>query len=269
MKLSQYFLPILRDDPKEAEIVSHRLMLRAGMIRQESAGIYSWLPMGYKVLRNIERIVREVLAELDSRHFRGRTADAVTENDGGRLVVSCRVVTLSEVEGRLNSVRRLVVPPRAVVTPAVRDELQHRKIALEYAAEEETKCSGPLRLVMASTGQQIDPAALTAELAAEDVTVDRRPFDCPISAVDYLAGKVAQQHTLGLLLTGQTAAAACLANRHRHVRAVDDAEKVDAVGANLLILDPAAGVFLLKRIVVDFCRGGVRRCPERFRERLS
>jgi prolyl-tRNA synthetase len=59
MKLSQYFLPILRDDPKEAEIVSHRLMLRAGMIRQESAGIYSWLPMGYKVLRNIERIVRE------------------------------------------------------------------------------------------------------------------------------------------------------------------------------------------------------------------
>ena len=59
MKLSQYFLPILRDDPKEAEIVSHRLMLRAGMIRQESAGIYSWLPLGYKVLRKIEQIVRE------------------------------------------------------------------------------------------------------------------------------------------------------------------------------------------------------------------
>ncbi len=59
MRLSKYFLPILRDDPKEAEIVSHRLMLRAGMIRQESAGIYSWLPLGYKVLRNIERIVRE------------------------------------------------------------------------------------------------------------------------------------------------------------------------------------------------------------------
>jgi len=59
MKLSQYFLPILRDDPKEAEIVSHRLMLRAGMIRQESAGIYSWLPLGYKVLRNIEQIVHE------------------------------------------------------------------------------------------------------------------------------------------------------------------------------------------------------------------
>jgi len=59
MRLSQYFMPILRDDPKEAEIVSHRLMLRTGMIRQESAGIYSWLPMGFKVLKKIEQIVRE------------------------------------------------------------------------------------------------------------------------------------------------------------------------------------------------------------------
>src|SRR5215475_6739256 len=59
MKLSHYFLPILRDEPKEAEIVSHRLMLRTGMIRQSSAGIYSWLPLGYRVLKKIEQIVRE------------------------------------------------------------------------------------------------------------------------------------------------------------------------------------------------------------------
>ncbi len=59
MRLSQYFMPILRDDPKEAEIVSHRLMLRAGMIRQEAAGSYSWLPMGFRVLKKIEQIVRE------------------------------------------------------------------------------------------------------------------------------------------------------------------------------------------------------------------
>lgn len=59
MRLSQYFLPTLRDDPKEAEIVSHRLMLRTGMIRQSSAGIYSWLPLGHRVLRKIEQIVRE------------------------------------------------------------------------------------------------------------------------------------------------------------------------------------------------------------------
>ena len=59
MRLSRYFLPVLRDDPKEAEIVSHRLMLRAGMIRQASAGIYSWLPLGFRVLKKIEQIVRE------------------------------------------------------------------------------------------------------------------------------------------------------------------------------------------------------------------
>jgi len=59
MRLSRYFLPLLRDDPKEAEIVSHRLMLRAGLVRQSSAGIYSWLPLGYRVLSKIEQIVRE------------------------------------------------------------------------------------------------------------------------------------------------------------------------------------------------------------------
>src|SRR2546423_15655847 len=59
MRLSRYFLPTLRDTPKEAEIVSHRLMLRAGMIRQEAAGIYAFLPLGHRVLRKVCRIVRE------------------------------------------------------------------------------------------------------------------------------------------------------------------------------------------------------------------
>lgn len=59
MRLSRYFLPVLRETPKEAEIVSHQLMLRAGMIRQASAGIYSWLPIGLRVLKKIEQIVRE------------------------------------------------------------------------------------------------------------------------------------------------------------------------------------------------------------------
>ncbi len=59
MRLSNYFLPILKETPKEAEIASHRLMLRAGMIRQQSAGIYSWLPLGLKVLNKINIIIRE------------------------------------------------------------------------------------------------------------------------------------------------------------------------------------------------------------------
>ncbi len=59
MRLSRYFLPILKETPKEAEIVSHRLMLRAGMIRQQAAGLYTWLPLGKRVLDKVCRIIRE------------------------------------------------------------------------------------------------------------------------------------------------------------------------------------------------------------------
>ena len=59
MRLSRYFLPVLKEDPKEAQIVSHRYMLRAGMIKQQAAGIYSWLPLGLRVLRRIEQIVHQ------------------------------------------------------------------------------------------------------------------------------------------------------------------------------------------------------------------
>lgn len=59
MRLTNFFLPVLKENPAEAQIISHRLMLRAGMIRQNSAGIYSWLPLGLRVLRKIEAIVRE------------------------------------------------------------------------------------------------------------------------------------------------------------------------------------------------------------------
>jgi len=59
MRLTRFFMPTLKETPAEAQIVSHRLMLRAGMIRQASAGIYSWLPLGYRVMKKIEQIVRE------------------------------------------------------------------------------------------------------------------------------------------------------------------------------------------------------------------
>ncbi|AVM73653.1 proline--tRNA ligase [Magnetospirillum gryphiswaldense] len=59
MRLSRFFLPTLKETPSEAQIASHRLMLRAGMIRQSASGIYTWLPLGWKVLQKIEQIVRE------------------------------------------------------------------------------------------------------------------------------------------------------------------------------------------------------------------
>jgi len=63
MRLSRYFLPVLKETPREAQIVSHRYMLQAGMIKQSSAGIYSWLPLGFKVLRKLENIVHEEQAK--------------------------------------------------------------------------------------------------------------------------------------------------------------------------------------------------------------
>jgi len=59
MRLSRYFMPVTKESPADAQIVSHKLMLRAGLIRQTAAGIYAWLPMGHRVLRKIEQIVRE------------------------------------------------------------------------------------------------------------------------------------------------------------------------------------------------------------------
>ncbi len=59
MRLSRYFLPVLKETPSEAQIVSHRMMLRAGMIKQSAAGIYSWLPFGLRALQKVEKIVHE------------------------------------------------------------------------------------------------------------------------------------------------------------------------------------------------------------------
>ena len=59
MRLSNYFLPVLKETPADATIASHKFMLRAGMIKQDSAGIYIWLPLGFKVLKKIEQIFRE------------------------------------------------------------------------------------------------------------------------------------------------------------------------------------------------------------------
>ena len=69
MRLSQFFLPLIKENPSEAQIVSHRFMLRAGMIKQQAAGIYSWLPLGLRVLQNIENIVVDELDKAGCNHL--------------------------------------------------------------------------------------------------------------------------------------------------------------------------------------------------------
>ena len=60
MRLSRYFMPTLREAPSDAQVVSHQLMLRAGMIRQEAAGVYAWLLLGLRVLKKVEQMIQEI-----------------------------------------------------------------------------------------------------------------------------------------------------------------------------------------------------------------
>ena len=235
---------------------------------------------------DIDRIVREVIAQLglgpggESPHAAPLECDEAVEmgdtKSDGQLVIGSRVVTLSEVEGRLDAVRRLVVPPRAVVTPSVRDALQRKNVTLVHASRATGQAASDLRLVLVAVGRRADPTVLIEALGNEPVRIERHAMDCLIEATERLAAEVVQPDTLGLLLTGHPAAGLCLANRHRGVRAVtgSDASAVSAasadVGANVLVLDPAAGsLFQLKQIVAGFCRGGARPCPEVFREQLA
>jgi prolyl-tRNA synthetase len=69
MRLSRYFLPVTKETPSDAQIVSHKLMLRAGLVRQTAAGIYAWLPLGLRALKKIEQIVREEQTERARSNF--------------------------------------------------------------------------------------------------------------------------------------------------------------------------------------------------------
>ena len=210
---------------------------------------------------DIDRVVREVLAELDF---------APPGDTGGELVVSARVVTLSQLEGRLENIRRLVVPPRAVITPAVRDELIRRKVTVAYAPPDATGAVVPIRAVLVVTGKRFDTTPLPGALNSEGIEVQEHRCDCLIAATDRLAGEITRPDTLGVLLTRHVAAGLCLANRLRGVRAVSGIDDAASVGANLLVLDPAAvSMYQLRQIVSSFCRAGVRQCPDIFKERLT
>jgi hypothetical protein len=200
---------------------------------------------------------------------------AATNDQQSTLTVASRVVTMNDVAGRLDSIRRVVVSRQAIVTPAVRDELLRRGIALEQADSLKDR-PAVVRLALVTARTKFDPTSLVAALAREGFQVERSASDCLIAAVDALAGEVAKPGTLGVLVTPHAAAGVCLANRLSGVRAVAgvDAPGVAAasaaVGANLLVADPRTGTFFqLKQTITEFARGGVRSCPDVFRKRLA
>jgi len=203
------------------------------------------------------------------------TESPQSQPQNGELVCARQVVCLGDLEGRLEGVRRLVVPAGAVVTPAVRDELARRGVALAYSAAEQRPEAG-LRLAAIVVARRFDVAPLAAAVQRDGVAVEHAQLDCLIAATDRLARELAGGATLGLLVTRHTAMGLCLANRHRTIRAILGREPVElaadaqAVGANLLVVDPyGSGLSVLIRLVREFCAGGVRECPEALQRGLA
>jgi len=253
----------------------------------------------------IERIVREVLAVLDkvapdetgtsssrlaadgtsvsrlaadgtsvSRLAADGTSAPAPGTPSGDVILQARVITLSELDGRLASARRLVVPAGAVVTPAARDELRRRNIMLDFAAPPNGERGDALRLVTYIVDRRFEPAPLASALQKSGIVLRPQRSDCLIRSTDALAAAVNEPHALGLLVTRHTAAGLCLANRHAGVRAIyacsplGVAAGAEAVGANVLVANAAAPFFELRQMVAAFCRGGVKPCPDVFREKL-
>ncbi len=246
---------------------------------------------------DIERVVREVLAQLGvapqagaapAGPASGSPSAAVTQEkpqpaggtgssaSGAEIVLQRRVVTLADLPERLEGVRRVVVPPKAVVTPTVHDELRKRHIHLVYAESKPGKAPGRAPVTIVSMGSPWDPAPLIKALESEGLAVQSQHVDCLVEATDRLAKDLAGGQAMGVLLTRHAAAGLCLANRLAGVRAIRGsstdavAAEAEAVGANLLVLDPSAiGLFTSQQIVLRFLRGGPRHCPAVFRKRLG
>ncbi len=237
----------------------------------------------------VERLVREVLAEL-ARAPKPETDKAACPSDGSKpsaglaardpreLVVGSRVVTLAEVGERLDGVRRLVVSPKAIVTPSVRDELRRMNIDLVLGSGEEIAAqpSSISGVVMLVHGKQIDVGSLVKALASDGIRVELNRSECILEGTELLARQLADGGTLGVLLTRYAAAGMCLANRRAGVRAIlgidvdHVADDAASVGANLLVVDPVrSGPFRTRQIVRQFHRQGVQECPKVFEKQLK
>ncbi|NLE38681.1 MAG: hypothetical protein GX621_11705 [Pirellulaceae bacterium] len=253
---------------------------------------------------DIQQIVREVVAEIERRHRAdstkvdpapsqpadaaksdGRTAggtaavgtEASAKHDDPReLTVCSRVVSLTQIGDRLGQIRRLIVSPGAILTPAVRDALDDRGITVSYDAADRPASHGGTEVFLAVARAALDPGGLVASLTTGGIAAESQAFDCLIRAVDAAADRASNGRAFAVVLTPDTAAALCLANRLSGVRAVSAScptgviEAAQAVGGNVLVVDPRGkGVFQLKQIISAFCREKSWACPKVLEARLG
>jgi len=208
--------------------------------------------------QQVERIVREVLARLTKSSEEGHhgTALQMAENQTARdqLVIAEHVVTVTTLAGRTKGKRVVVVPQRAIVTPAARDLLREQGVALERQAPRGHQAQLGLRRVIAVAETNFEPTAmLTGLRGIEFEHVARVGL---VGVIDEVVDRVVRGGAIGLVYTDQADAALCLANRSSGVRAVlaRSAEKVRRarvqLAANVFVVEPARkSVFELRQII--------------------
>ncbi|MBX7073393.1 MAG: hypothetical protein K1X71_09625 [Pirellulales bacterium] len=231
---------------------------------------------------DVEAIVREVLARLAGAESRVATRIEATmksppTTDERSLLLTERVVTTRLLEGRLAGVATVSVAARAVVTPAARDLLRERKIALRRgdAAEAATKAAPAARLVIGVAETHFDPAALVARVKPRLATVEQLPRVGLAGVVSELADRVRLGGDRGVLFTGEPQVALVLANRHPGVRAVavgcaDSMRRARAaIGPNVLVIQPRGkSSYQMESAVIEFSSGACE-CPPQYREALK
>lgn len=234
---------------------------------------------------DIDAIVREVLASLGGEPSatyvtKSPVAESPAKESPGAARVDDKVITLAAIEGLPSGTQRVVVRRGAIVTPAVRDELSRKGIELATRGEEQAvaepnaECEKTSVLIVRNE-TKFDPATIGGQLAATERTFENVNEACVAKASE-LVGDKALDGGVAVLFTSHAAAALCVANRAKGVRAIrgDNADGVvkdaKAVGANVLIVDPAGkGSYVLANIVRAFLATSENACPDALRACLG
>jgi len=197
---------------------------------------------------------------------------------GDVLRLSARVISLGQLEGRLDGVRRAFVSQRAVVTPAARDLLREMGVAIVSGAEDQDgPPAHPAVVLGVATDKAADDLGVWGHLRAAGIDVQQLARTGLASVVSEMCDAIARDGRLGVLVADRGDVALCLANRRRGVRAIEASDietieqSVSTLGANLLVI--AAGgsrsEFEVRRLVEQFCQSGPRRIAPQWRDALT
>ena len=225
----------------------------------------------------VEQIVRQVLAELRTGGRDPVKAQGMpslgTPSTNGQLTLTTKVITAAALEGRLSNVTHLLVPRGAVFTPAARDELKRFKVTIASTVDV-AKPAGDATIYLGVAATSYDAKPLSSALSADGVNVQCLGSG-PLSEIIAALGK-ANGNDFALLVTDHAAAALCLANRQRGVRAAlgSDPAAIDlavsTLGPNLLVIEPQArSVFQMKQVIRHWLRGGLPTCPATLQAHLA